>query len=372
MKVLLSWSGARSKAVAEALRYWLKAVIQSIDPWMSEEDIKKGTRWSAELASELEKTRVGIICVTPENLNAPWILFEAGALSKTLNKTYVCPYLYKLEKMELVGPLSQFQATKADKADTKKLLATINSATDHPLSEKQLEDTFKRWWPELDRRLKRIPGTGELPERKMTMRGLALGDAIERVGLMDIENRDDTQYELPPHKFYEQAKKEIFITGPSLYSTFLKHIDLLKNALASGKKIHVMILHPDSKDVKWLSDREERAIRDDIKATIGTIKKAGLHRNPMFQVRFLKNLPPFIGVMVDGDISPAHAAPMDRDGQIRIQPNNIYVTGHKGVILQLKKIKASHNQPAGAFDFFSCDFREIWKNQAKECPDLFK
>ena len=241
MKVLISWSGSRSKAIAESLYSWLKSVIQSIDPWMSEEDLRKGVRWSSELANELEETRVGIICLTPENLNAPWILFEAGALSKTVKNTLVCPYLFNLEKVELKGPLSQFQATKADKEDTKKLLITINEASDKPLTEKQLDDAFKHWWPDLDRRLKKIPEIGEPPERKMTTRGLALGDAIERAGLIDIENRDDSQYELPPTKFYEQAKQEIFLTGPSLYRTFDKQSDFFKIVLDKKITSHLTV-----------------------------------------------------------------------------------------------------------------------------------
>ncbi len=373
MKIIISWSGSRSRVVAEALHYWLKAVIQSIEPWMSEENIETGVRWNSELARALEETRVGIICLTPENLEAPWILFEAGALSKTIEKTYVCPYLFGLAKKELnKGPLAQFQATQADKVGTKKLLATINKVTDSPLTERQLDDAFRRWWPELNRRLKRISTEEELPERRITMRGFPLGEAIERVGLVDIENRDDFQYELPPNRFYDQAKREIFITGPSLYMTFHKHVNLIHNALDTGKKFYVVILHPDSDDVLWLTKREKRRIRDDITATIGTIKEEGLYKHSGFQIRFIQKLPPFIGVMIDGDISPVRAEPQDEEGQIRVQPNTIHFTGHKGLIIQLKKIKVAPDQPAGPFNYFARDFREQWKNDAKVDNSLFE
>ena len=56
-------------------------VIQSAKPWMSETDIEKGTRGLSELAKALEAIKVGISCLTPENLSAPWLLFEAGARS---------------------------------------------------------------------------------------------------------------------------------------------------------------------------------------------------------------------------------------------------------------------------------------------------
>jgi hypothetical protein len=70
----------------------------------------------------------------PENLTASWLLFEAGTLSKTLDKTFVCPYLLNLQPTDIQGPLSQFQAATTEKEETRKLLHTINNALgDHAL-----------------------------------------------------------------------------------------------------------------------------------------------------------------------------------------------------------------------------------------------
>lgn len=62
MKLFLSWSGTVSQRIAEALREWLPNVVQSVQPWMSSEDIEKGVRWSIDIAAELSQTRVGILC----------------------------------------------------------------------------------------------------------------------------------------------------------------------------------------------------------------------------------------------------------------------------------------------------------------------
>src|SRR5258705_7407622 len=114
---------------------------------MSAVDIDRGARWSSDIAIELADTSFGVLCLTPENLNAPWIHFEAGALSKTLDKSFVCPYLFELEPADLKGPLIQFNAAKADEEDTLKLVLTINQAQETPLPERTVEESFEAWWP---------------------------------------------------------------------------------------------------------------------------------------------------------------------------------------------------------------------------------
>ena len=72
MQVFISWSGVRSKEVAVAIADWLSQVIQAVDPWISS-DIDKGARWSPEIAGRLEESKVGIVCLTKENLDNRWI-----------------------------------------------------------------------------------------------------------------------------------------------------------------------------------------------------------------------------------------------------------------------------------------------------------
>jgi hypothetical protein len=168
MDIFISWSGPRSGAAAEALKGWLPKIVNAFKPWLSSADIEKGTRWSSEVAGRLAQAKAGIICLTPGNLTAPWILFEAGALSKTLESTFVCPLLIDLETTDLTGPLAQFQATKANKEQILKLIGTLNRALeDQAMPETHIEESFEVWWPKLEAELKKLPPEGQKqrPER---------------------------------------------------------------------------------------------------------------------------------------------------------------------------------------------------------------
>jgi hypothetical protein len=158
MDVFISWSGTRSRAVAEALRAWLPKIINALKPWLSSEDIDKGARWSADVAGRLEAAKAGIICLTPANLHSDWILFEAGAISKTIQNTLVCPLLIDLEPTDVKGPLAQFQATRIEKGDVLKLLKTLNVGLgEDALAEGHIDEVFEVWWPKLDSQFKALP-----------------------------------------------------------------------------------------------------------------------------------------------------------------------------------------------------------------------
>ena len=160
MKVFLSWSGTQSHKVAIVLREWLPSVIQEIEPYVSSEDIDKGARWSTDIAKELSDSTFGILCVTRNNMNAPWLTFEAGALSKTMEKSFVCPFLFDIKRSEMDGPILQFQSTIFEKDDVKKLVTTLNKACDKdPLPDERLGRAFEVWYPTLEADLGQLRDT---------------------------------------------------------------------------------------------------------------------------------------------------------------------------------------------------------------------
>lgn len=158
--VFISWSGERSRVVAQKLREWLPRVIQAAKPWMSDADIEKGARGLNELTKQLSAIEVGVACLSTDNLEVPWVLFEAGALSKAIGDTSrLCTYLLDgLEPEDIKAPLGMFQATKATKEDTRKLIQTINdSVSNEPLREEDLDAIFEAMWPSLEETIKSLP-----------------------------------------------------------------------------------------------------------------------------------------------------------------------------------------------------------------------
>ena len=165
MKVFISWSGQHSKELAEALRDWLPGVLQLVTPYFTPSDIEKGTRWSTDIATELSDSQVGILCVTRNNIHSDWILFEAGALSKSLEKSHVCPVLFGITNTDLAGPLKQFQTTEFAKNDMHRLLGVINNRLgDNKLPQKTLDTVFEKWWPDLEEKITQILAVAGEPQ----------------------------------------------------------------------------------------------------------------------------------------------------------------------------------------------------------------
>jgi hypothetical protein len=183
MKVFLSWSGEQSHKVAVVLRDWFPSVIQSLVPYVSSEDIDKGTRWSTDIATELADSTFGILCVTRENLTAPWLTFEAGALSKTMDKSFVCPFLFNIKRSEVDGPILQFQSTIFEKEDIKKLLKTLNKACgEDKLTDERLDKAFEVWYPTLEEELRKIePLAKEEKQEKKQKQEIPNNEILEEI-----------------------------------------------------------------------------------------------------------------------------------------------------------------------------------------------
>lgn len=153
MKVFLSWSGARSMAAAELLKWWTRSIIQAARPWISTEDVDRGSLWFSEINDSLSDTSIGIVCLTQENKDRPWILFEAGALAKGLSNSRVCTFLVDLNPSDIRDPLAQFNHTQPKEDDMRKLARTLNRQLgENALDDAVLTDAFNAYWEQFQKR----------------------------------------------------------------------------------------------------------------------------------------------------------------------------------------------------------------------------
>ncbi|WP_143884386.1 TIR domain-containing protein [Chryseobacterium binzhouense] len=192
MKVFISWSGERSRQVAELLDDWIQCVIQVVDPWMSSKDIDRGALWFTEISDQLAATGVGIVCLTKENKNKPWILFESGALAKGLNSNRVCTFLIDLTPNDLENPLAQFNHTFPTKEGVWELVRTINlTLKDRALKESILEKVFNTYWPQFESKFSTIiintPENENLEKRDESD---IMGDVLSTVRMLDRRLRN--------------------------------------------------------------------------------------------------------------------------------------------------------------------------------------
>jgi hypothetical protein len=122
---------------------------EEIEPWDSNE-IGPGLPWHDVLREELKKSKLGIVCVTPENLSSPWLMFEAGVLAHQHPTSRVVPYCLGVDIANLPDPIRHFQAVKADQAGTYDLVKLINQVKTTVVDQDVLKDRFLKFWQEFE------------------------------------------------------------------------------------------------------------------------------------------------------------------------------------------------------------------------------
>jgi hypothetical protein len=159
MKAFMSWSGEKSHEVAIAFEEWIPCVIQAVDPWVSSKDIDRGSIWFNEILIQLKDTNFGIVFLTKDNQDKPWLLFESGALSKGLTENRICTVLVDLNVKDIDSgsPFRHVNHTSLEKRSVLALVKTINKHLDSgQVPENRLEKSFNALWEDLNDKIKTI------------------------------------------------------------------------------------------------------------------------------------------------------------------------------------------------------------------------
>ena len=109
-----------------------------LECFVSDQDIASGSDWWDKIKKELRTCKLGILCITKENLRAPWIYFEAGAM--VAHEVPSIPLLISCSIDALSStPLNGKQAINFyDQKKFLKMLTDINKTMGYSLSENQL------------------------------------------------------------------------------------------------------------------------------------------------------------------------------------------------------------------------------------------
>ena len=129
-KIFISWSKTNSKEFAKVLKDILENHVfenTGLQCFVSDQDIASGTDWWQKIKKELRECKLGIICMTKENLREPWIYYEAGAM--IAREIPSIPLLVSCNVNALFGtPLKSNQAV--DFYDSKRFLKMLNDIND--------------------------------------------------------------------------------------------------------------------------------------------------------------------------------------------------------------------------------------------------
>src|SRR4051794_23685778 len=147
-KIFLCWSKLRSRVIAEAWAGMLPNIIKDVQPVLSTE-FQKGTEWSRQLLRDLKQASTGIVFLTPENMQAPWIHFEAGALATAMGNCGgdLFTYCYDFDPSRLVGPFSAYHSTTATKEDSRRLISDLCTVLRRRPPDERI---YSAWWVGLE------------------------------------------------------------------------------------------------------------------------------------------------------------------------------------------------------------------------------
>lgn len=153
-KIFISWSGEKSKQIASTFYDWFYNTFK-IEAWFSSKNIKIGKLWEPKIQEALQQSTKGIFFITKENVFAPWINFEAGAISKGNPENFVCIIRVDSNEIPKESPLFHYQNTAFNKEGICELLNNI--LIDSPdYNEENFKKLFDTNWKEFYKKYLKI------------------------------------------------------------------------------------------------------------------------------------------------------------------------------------------------------------------------
>lgn len=195
MKIFISWSGQRERAVAEALRDALVNLCAvEVEIFVSSRSISKGANGVAVIEAELDASAFGVVLVSKDNQKAPWLNYEGGWLASTLERP-VATVCLDLPPSDITGPLAPRQATRFDDAeDMARLLREIVQAVNPAMNDQTFATLLAAAWPAIESSW--MPASGQVddaPSRDERDMLAELVDRVRRIEELGLSTQVDLQ-----------------------------------------------------------------------------------------------------------------------------------------------------------------------------------
>ncbi len=224
-KIFISWSKEPSGKIAKLLKELLLKNFPSpnVEFFISnspDTGIEAGQKFRNIIDQNLEKSDFGILVLTKNNFSAPWMMFEAGALSKEVEASKLIPVLFDREPDNIESPIKPFQFIEFNKESFLELLFSIEK-TLFPYSDNQpirddvisrFSDTLDKYWDKFDLDVKGIIKTMKVDSISENITDFMMDENAYDIVL---SKRDTHLQELINNLEKDQSKRIIIVGGIS-------------------------------------------------------------------------------------------------------------------------------------------------------------
>ncbi len=130
LTIFISWSKSPAKEIATNIKSLLEEIFPdpNIEIFLSSavnNGIVAGERFRNKLDNKLMESNFGILVLTGNNFERPWMMFESGALSKNTDNSRIVPIIFNRSREELESPIKNFQCIKYSEEGFLDLIYTI-------------------------------------------------------------------------------------------------------------------------------------------------------------------------------------------------------------------------------------------------------
>ena len=202
------------------------------------------------------------------------------------------------------------------------------------------------------------------PLLRKNIRGAWLFNVVRQSGLVDIEDRSDKNHRVPPAQVFTLPHIRCVMISGVLDQLFQNFKEDVNNFMQSGGEVRVLLIHPqmaaDSLESSWVRHREDwvgywKTNCNESQIAVDAIIQSGLDKLPGFHIRFMRELPPYFGILATNSF---HSDSFGSQSFVRVQPLTCSQYVGRGVVLTLERTPASANSP---FQYFAVDLLNQWQ-----------